>query len=194
MVVLLSGPRPPPGSTPPQQTGGAGQPATNQSLHRPLQLHLQNNVTFTRGHRGTGDRKHIPEAANAVESVLRTELLEAIPKPLAEACMRHGYCTAELIVWYIMKQLILPPDINEVTMQKEILTPSKVPPATLDQASIQMARRTATSIELVHQTHIVAFVIEALNGITQYYGTIYNISSVTPTSHLTESTTCSQNS
>ena len=48
--------------------------------------------------------------------------------------MRHGYCTAELIVWYVMKQLILPPDINEVTMQKEILTPPRVPPATLDQA------------------------------------------------------------
>ena len=75
-----------------------------------------------------GDRKHIPEATNAVESVLRTELLEVIPKPLAEACMRHGYCTAELIVWYIMKQLILPPDVNEATMQKEILTPPKAPP------------------------------------------------------------------
>ena len=44
-----------------------------------------------------GNRKHIPEAQNAVESVLRTELLEVIPKTLAEACMRHGYCTAELI-------------------------------------------------------------------------------------------------
>ena len=64
--------------------------------------------------------KHIPEAANVVESVLRTELLEIIPKPLEEACMRHGCCTAELIVWYSMKQLILPPDVNE---QKEILTP-----------------------------------------------------------------------
>ena len=79
-----------------------------------------------------GDRKLIPEAANAVESVLRTELLDVVPKPMAEACMRHGYCTAELIVWYLMKQLILPPDVNEVTMQKEILTPPKVPPATLD--------------------------------------------------------------
>ena len=66
-----------------------------------------------------GDRKHIPEAASAVESLLRTELLEVIPKPLAEACMQHGYCTAELIVWYIMKQLILPPDVNEVTMQND---------------------------------------------------------------------------
>ena len=75
-----------------------------------------------------GDRKHIPDA------VLRTELLEVIPKNVADACMRHGYCTAELIVWYVMKQLILPPDTNEVTMQKEILTPPKVPPATLDQA------------------------------------------------------------
>ena len=64
-----------------------------------------------------GDRL---EAPNAVESVLRTDLLEVIPRSLAEACMRHGYCTAELIVWYIMKQLILPPVVNEVTMQKEI--------------------------------------------------------------------------
>ena len=79
-----------------------------------------------------GDRKHVPEAPNAVESVLRTELLEVIPKSLAEACMRHGYCTAELIVWYIMKQLILPRDVNEVAMQKEILTPPKYlqPPLT----------------------------------------------------------------
>ena len=46
-----------------------------------------------------------------------------------------GYCTAELIVWYIIKQLILPPDVSKVTMQKEILTPPRVPPATLDQAS-----------------------------------------------------------
>ena len=54
-----------------------------------------------------GDRKLIlPEAASGVESVLRTELLDAIPKSMAEACLRHGYCTAELIVWYIMKQLI----------------------------------------------------------------------------------------
>ena len=59
-----------------------------------------------------GDRKRIPEAQNAVESVLCTELLDAIPKTIADACMRHGYCTAELIVWYVMKQLILPPDIN----------------------------------------------------------------------------------
>ena len=41
----------------------------------------------------------------------------------------------ELIIWYLMKQLILPPDVNGVTVQKEILTPPKVPPATLDQAS-----------------------------------------------------------
>ena len=75
-----------------------------------------------------GDRKLIPEAVNAVESVLRTELLDMIPKPMAEAGMRRGHCTAELIVWHIMKQLILPPDINEVTMQKEILTSPKVQP------------------------------------------------------------------
>ena len=65
---------------------------------------------------------------------LRTELLDAMPKSLADSCIRHGYCTAELIIWYIMKQLILPPDVNEITMQKDILTPPKVPPSTLDQA------------------------------------------------------------
>ena len=48
-------------------------------------------------------------------------LLDAIPKSVADACMRHGYCTAELIVWYVMKQLILPHDVNEVTMQRELL-------------------------------------------------------------------------
>ena len=37
---------------------------------------------------------------------------------MAEACVRHGHCTAELIVWYIMKQLILPPDVNEVTSRR----------------------------------------------------------------------------
>ena len=63
------------------------------------------------------------------------------PKTIAEACMRHGYCTADLIVWYVMKQLILPPDINEVTMQKEILTHPKVSPATLDQACAWLEER-----------------------------------------------------
>ena len=87
-----------------------------------------------------GDRKHIPEAQNAVESVLRTELLDAIPRSIADACMRHGYCTAELIVWYVMKQLILPHDINEVTMQKEILT-----------HPMCMARGDATSIESMYK-------------------------------------------
>ena len=81
--------------------------------------------------------------------------------------MRHGYCTAELIVWYVMKQLILPPDINEVTMQKEILTPPKVSPATLQESGMRMARRLhATSLlnicmktkQNVHPRTIVAFV------------------------------------
>ena len=64
--------------------------------------------------------------------------------------MRHGYCTAELIIWYIMKQLILPPDVNEVTMQKEILTPPKLPPSTLDQAC-EVVGRDAAPAQLVHQ-------------------------------------------
>ena len=42
-----------------------------------------------------GDRKLIPDAVNAVESVLRTELRNAIPKNLADACVQHGYWTAE---------------------------------------------------------------------------------------------------
>ena len=41
-----------------------------------------------------GDRKNTPEAQNAVESVLRTELLDAIPKPhcrsLHETWMLHS--------------------------------------------------------------------------------------------------------
>ena len=80
--------------------------------------------------------------------------------------MRHGYCTAELIIWYIMKQLILPPDINEVTMQKEILTPPKVPPATLDQASRwleEMQHRLNLCIKTrqnIHPRFMVAFVNE----------------------------------
>ena len=128
-----------------------------------------------------GDRKHIPEAQNAVESVLRTELLDAMPKSIADACMQHGYCTAKLIVWYVMKQLILPPDINEVTMQKEILTPPKVPPATLDQGCAwleEMQHRLNLCIKTrqnVHPRTIVAFVNDTLSGITQYYRTVGNI-------------------
>ena len=111
-----------------------------------------------------GDRKDIPEAPNAVESMLRTGLLDSIPKPMAEACMRHG--TAELIIWYIMKQLVLPPDVNEVTMQKEILTLPKTPPSTLDQASKwleEMQYRLNLCIKTRHNVHprtLVAFMIE----------------------------------
>ena len=82
--------------------------------------------------------------------------------------MRHGYCTAELIVWYLMKQLILPPDINEVTMQKEIPTPPTVPPATLDQGCAwleEMQHRLNLCIKTkqnVHPRTIVAFVNDTL--------------------------------
>ena len=44
-----------------------------------------------------GTRKLIPEAANSVESVLRTELLDAIPKTMADACMRQ-HCRAHYLV------------------------------------------------------------------------------------------------
>ena len=128
-----------------------------------------------------GDRKHIPEAQNAVESVFCTELLDALPKPIADACMRHGYCTAELIVWYVMKQLILPHDINEVTMQKKIQTHPKVAPSTLDQGCAwleEMQHRVNPCIKTrqkVHPRTIITCVQEILSGITQYYRTMGNI-------------------
>ena len=117
-----------------------------------------------------GDRKNIPEA-----------LLDAIPKTIAEACMRHGYCTAELIVWYVMKQLIMPYDINEVTMQKEILTHPKVAPSTLDQGCVwleEMQHRLNLCMKTGQQVHprtIITFVQEVLSGITQPYRTVGNI-------------------
>ena len=124
-----------------------------------------------------GECKLVPEAANDVESVLRTELLDVTPKTMADSCMQHGYCTAE---WYIMKQLILPPDVNEVTMQKEILTAPKIPPLTLDQASKleEMQHRLNLCIEAkenVHPRTLVAFVIETLSAVILYYRTIGNI-------------------
>ena len=128
-----------------------------------------------------GDRKNIPEAKNAVESVLRTELLDAIPKSIAEACMRHGYCTAELKVWYVMKQLIMPHDINEVTVQRGILTLPKVTPSTLDQGCVwleEMQHRLNLCMKTGQQVHprtIITFMQEVLSGITQYYRTVGNI-------------------
>ena len=121
-----------------------------------------------------GDRKLIPEAANAVESVLRIESLDAIPKPMAEACrMRHRFCTAELIIWFIMKQLILPPDVNEVTMRKEILTP---PRSLNSRPGIQVARRNAAQTECSSSNSgCIKFVIETMSGIIQYCRTIGNI-------------------
>ena len=110
-----------------------------------------------------GDRKHIPEAQKAVESVLRTELLDEIPKSSA------------------VKQLILPPDINEVTMQREILTPPKVPPATLDQGCAwleEMQHRLSLCIKTkqnVRPRTIVAFVNDTLSGTAQYYRTVGNV-------------------
>ena len=63
---------------------------------------------------------------------------------MAEACMRHGYCTAELLTWYIVKQLILPPDVNEVT------DPDSTEDSTLDfRSGFQVARGNAAQIEFV---------------------------------------------
>ena len=66
-------------------------------------------------------------------------------------------------------------------MQKEILTPPEVPPATLDQASTwlgEMQHRLNLCIKTRQNAHprtIVAFVNETLSGITQYYRTVGNI-------------------
>ena len=79
-----------------------------------------------------------------------------------------------------MKQLILPPDVNEVTMQKEILTPPKIPPSTLEQASKwleEMQHRLNLCIKTkqnVHPRTLVAFVIETLSAVIQYDQTIGN--------------------
>ena len=78
-----------------------------------------------------------------------------------------------------MKQLILPPDVNEVTMQKEILTPSKASPSTLDQASKWlegMQHRLNLCVKTKQNVHpLVAFVIETMSAVIQDYCTIGNI-------------------
>ena len=80
-----------------------------------------------------------------------------------------------------MKQLILPRDINEVTMQRELLTPLKVTPSTLDQGCVwleEMQHRLNLCMKTGQQVHprtIVTFVQEVLSGITQYYRTVGNI-------------------
>ena len=87
--------------------------------------------------------------------------------------------------WYIMKQLILPPDVNEVTTPKEIeiLTPPKSPPSTLDQASkwledmqhrLNLCINTRQSAD-VHPRTLVAFMIETMSSVIQYYRTIGDI-------------------
>ena len=80
-----------------------------------------------------------------------------------------------------MKQLILPHDINEVTMQKELLTHPKVAPSTLEQGCAwleEMQHRLNLCTKTGQQVHprtIVTFVQEVLSGITQYYRTVGNI-------------------
>ena len=80
-----------------------------------------------------------------------------------------------------MKQLILPHDINEVTMQKEILTQPKVTPSTLDQGCAwleEMQHRLNLCMKTgqrVHPRTVITFVQEVLSGITQYYRTVGNI-------------------
>ena len=76
---------------------------------------------------------------------------------------------------------MLESDINEATMQKEILTPPKVPPSTLDQASAwleEMQHPLDLCIKTkqnVHPRTIVAFVNETLRGAAQYYRTVSNV-------------------
>ena len=65
--------------------------------------------------------------------------------------------------------------------RREILTPPKVPPATLDQGCAwleEMQHRLNLCIKTkqnVHPRTIVAFVNDTLSGITQYYRTVGNI-------------------
>ena len=93
------------------------------------------------------------------------------------------------MIEYIMKQIILPPDVNEVTMQKEILTPPKVPPPTLDHASKwleEMQHRLDLCIKTKQNVHpwtlvafmsetLSAFVNETLSAVIQCYRTVGNI-------------------
>ena len=66
-------------------------------------------------------------------------------------------------------------------MQKEILTPPKVVPSTLDQGCAwleEMQHRLSLCIKTkqnVHPRTVVAFVNDTLSGITQYYRTVGNI-------------------
>ena len=79
-----------------------------------------------------------------------------------------------------MKQLILPPDVNEVTMQKEILTPPKVPPSTLDQAS-KWLEETQHRLNLciktkqnVHPRTLLAFANETFIPVLQNVGNVWD--------------------
>ena len=68
--------------------------------------------------------------------------------------MRHGYCTAELIIWYIVKQLTQPLDVNEVTMQIEG-DPHTSKSATLDTgSSLEMVGRGTAPAQDMRQTCI----------------------------------------
>ena len=77
-----------------------------------------------------------------------------------------------------MKQLVMPHDVNEVTMQKEILTHPKVAPSTLDQGCVrleEMQHRLNLCMKTGQQVHprtIITFVPEVLSGITQDYRTV----------------------
>ena len=128
-----------------------------------------------------GDRNCIPDAMNVVESCLRVELLEAIPKQFAASCVRKGYCTAMLIIWFVFKQMVLPDDISEVSMQKELLTPPKIAPSTVDQVRLWLTgvqHRLNLCIKTeqhIHPRTLVAFVQDTLSGACQSQRQIGNI-------------------
>ena len=180
----------PPGNTPPQQTGGAGPPggapqsppgipqpnrqpdpwASLDRSRKPLpKLMLPSNYKAC----SILDMRQILESwydKSAFAVATWRGDADALPKSIADACMRHGYCTAELIVWYVLKQLILPHDINEVTMQKEILTHPKVAPSTLDRGCAwleEMQHRLNLCMKTGQQVHprtVITFVQEVLSG------------------------------
>ena len=96
-----------------------------------------------------GDRKNIPEAVNAVESVLQTELLDAMPKSLADSCIRHGYCTAELINLVHHEAAHLARTSMRSPCRRRF-SPAQGTTVHL-RSSLQMVRRDAAPPQLVHQ-------------------------------------------
>ena len=77
--------------------------------------------------------------------------------------------------------MVLPDDISEVSMQKELLTPPKIAPSTVDQVRLWLTgvqHRLNLCIKTeqhIHPRTLVAFVQETLSGACQSHRQIGNI-------------------